>query len=170
MNVLEGKVAIVTGGTSGIGERIAEVFVEQGAHVAVAARRQKEGHSLEERLGVSFICADVSVESEVKNLVDEVVRRFGRVDCLVNNAGVSLPLTPITEIDTADFDRIMAVNVRGVFLCIKYVAVVMLQQGTGSIINIASAAGLRGGLSGHAYSASKGAVHAPNKIGGGRTR
>jgi NAD(P)-dependent dehydrogenase (short-subunit alcohol dehydrogenase family) len=160
MGILEGKIAIVTGGTSGIGERIAEVFVEQGAHVAVAARRQREGHTLEERLGVSFICADVSVESEVKNLVDEVVRRFGRVDCLVNNAGVSLPLTPITEIDTADFDRIMAVNVRGVFLCVKYVAVIMLQQGAGSIINIASAAGLRGGLSGHAYSASKGAVHA----------
>ena len=160
MGMLEGKVVILTGGTSGIGERAAEVFVEQGARVAVAARREQEGSMLQERIGVTFIRADVSVESDVEHLVDEVVRRFGQVDCLVNNAGISLPLSPITDIDTADFDRIMAVNVRGVFLCIKYVAAAMLRLGTGSIINIASAAGLRGGLSGHAYSASKGAVHA----------
>ena len=160
MSVLEGKVAIVTGGTSGIGEQIAQVFVQQGARVAVAARRQNEGRALAERLGVFFVCADVSLEADVKRLTHEIVRQFGRIDCLVNNAGVSLPLTPIVDIDMADFDRIMATNVRGLFLCTKYVAAAMLPLGTGSIINIASAAGLRGGLSGHAYSASKGAVHA----------
>jgi NAD(P)-dependent dehydrogenase (short-subunit alcohol dehydrogenase family) len=160
MATLKNKVALVTGGTSGIGERIVEVFIEQGARVAVAARRQEEGRALEGRIGASFICADVSVEADVKNLINEVVGRFGQIDCLVNNAGVSLPLTPIADIETADFDRIISVNVRGVFLCIKYAATVMIPRGVGSIINIASAAGLRGALSGHAYSASKGAVHA----------
>jgi NAD(P)-dependent dehydrogenase (short-subunit alcohol dehydrogenase family) len=93
-------------------------------------------------------------------MVDQAVERFGRVDCLINNAGIPFPMISITDIDTAVFDQVMAVNVRGVSLCIKHVVPVMLAQGSGSIINIASAAGLRGGLSGHAYVASKGAVHA----------
>jgi NAD(P)-dependent dehydrogenase (short-subunit alcohol dehydrogenase family) len=93
-------------------------------------------------------------------MVDRAVQRFGRIDCLVNNAGVPFPMISITDIDTAAFDEVMAVNVRGVFLCMKHVAPVMLARGAGSIINISSAAGLRAGLSGHPYVASKGAVHA----------
>jgi NAD(P)-dependent dehydrogenase (short-subunit alcohol dehydrogenase family) len=88
------------------------------------------------------------------------VKAFGRIDCLVNNAGVPSPMISITEIDAATIDQLLAVNVRGVLLGIKHVAPVMLQQNAGSIINIGSIAGLRGGLSGHIYSASKGAVHA----------
>lgn len=160
MSALDGKVAIVTGGTSGIGERIAEVFVAEGAKVVVAARRQEEGEKLAQRLGVTFIRADVANEDDVKTMVDHAVKAFGRVDCLVNNAAVPSPMVSITEIDAATIDQLLAVNVRGVLLGIKHVAPAMLRQKSGSIINIGSIAGLRGGVSGHIYTASKGAVHA----------
>ncbi len=166
MGALDGKVAIVTGGSSGIGERIVEIFVEQGAKVVVAARRQEEGAALEKRLGVRFIRADVSSESDVKTMVDQTVKWFGRVDCLVYNAGVPSPMVSITEIDVPTIDQLLAVNVRGVLLGIKHVAPVMLSQGTGSIINIGSIAGLRGGASGHIYSATKAAVHSLTRSAG----
>jgi NAD(P)-dependent dehydrogenase (short-subunit alcohol dehydrogenase family) len=166
MGALDGKVAIVTGGSSGIGERIVEIFVEQGAKVVVAARRQEEGAALEKRLGVRFIRADVSNESEVKTMVDQTVKWFGRVDCLVNNAGVPSPMVSITEIDVPTIDQLLAVNVRGVLLGIKHVAPVMLEQKAGSIINIGSIAGLRGGASGHIYSATKAAVQSITRSAG----
>jgi NAD(P)-dependent dehydrogenase (short-subunit alcohol dehydrogenase family) len=160
MGALDGKVAIVTGGTSGIGESIAEVFAKEGAKVVVAARREQEGRALEKRLGVRFIRTDVSSEADVKAMVDEAVKAFGRIDCLVNNAGIPSPMVGIAEIDVETIDRLMAVNIRGVLLGIKHVAPVMVAQKSGSIINISSMAGLRGGVSGHIYSATKGAVMA----------
>ena len=166
MGALDGKVAIVTGGSSGIGERIVELFVEQGAKVVVAARRQQEGSALEKRLGIRFIRADVASESDVKTMVDQTVKWFGRVDCLVNNAGVPSPMVSITEIDVPTIDQVLAVNVRGVMLGIKHVAPVMLSQGAGSIINIGSVAGLRGGASGHIYSAAKAAVQSLTRSAG----
>ena len=166
MGALDGTVAIVTGGSSGIGERIVELFVEQGAKVVVAARRQEEGAALEKRLGVRFIRADVSSESDVKTMVDQTVKWFGRVDCLVNNAGVPSPMVSITEIDVPTIDQLLAVNVRGVLLGIKHVAPVMLAQNAGSIINIGSIAGLRGGASGHIYSATKAAVQSITRSAG----
>ena len=166
MGALDGKVAIVTGGSSGIGERIVELFVEQGAKVVVAARRQEEGAALEKRLGVRFIRTDVSSESDVKTMVDQTVKWFGRVDCLVNNAGVPSPMVSITEIDVPTIDQLLAVNVRGVLLGIKHVAPVMLAQKAGSIINIGSIAGLRGGASGHIYSATKAAVQSITRSAG----
>jgi len=158
MGALSGKVAVVTGGSSGIGERIVEVFVEEGAKVIVAARRADEGEALATRLGVDFVRADVSVEADVKAMIDHAAKRFGRLDCLVNNAGIPAPMIPIADVDVATIDQVLAINVRGVFLGIKHAAPVMTAQGAGSIINIASVAGHRGGLSGHIYSASKGAV------------
>jgi NAD(P)-dependent dehydrogenase (short-subunit alcohol dehydrogenase family) len=166
MGALDGKVAIVTGGTSGIGEKITESFVAEGAKVVVAARRDKEGHALAQRLGIRFIRADVAEEADVKALVDQAVASFGRVDCLVNNAGIPAPMVSITETDAATIDRVMGVNVRGVLLGIKHVAPVMLAQKSGSIINVGSIAGMRGGVSGHIYSASKGAVHALSRSAG----
>jgi NAD(P)-dependent dehydrogenase (short-subunit alcohol dehydrogenase family) len=88
MGALAGKVAIVTGGTSGIGEGIAALFVEEGAKVVVAARRQDEGAALEKRLGVRFVRTDVANEADVKAMIDQTVTWFGRVDCLVNNAAL----------------------------------------------------------------------------------
>jgi NAD(P)-dependent dehydrogenase (short-subunit alcohol dehydrogenase family) len=158
MGALNGKVAIVTGATSGIGERIAELFVEEGAKVVVAARREVEGAALEKRLGVSFVRTDVSQEADIKAMVARAVQKFGRVDCLVNNAGMPFPMVSVADVDVAGFDQVMGVNVRSVMLGMKHVAPLMLAQGAGSIVNIASMAALRGGLSGHPYCASKGAV------------
>jgi NAD(P)-dependent dehydrogenase (short-subunit alcohol dehydrogenase family) len=166
MGALDGKVAIVTGGTSGIGERIVEVFVAQGAHVVVAARRAEEGAALARRLGIRFLRTDVSSEADVKALVEQTLAWFGRIDCLVNNAGVPSPMVSITDIDVETIDRLLAINVRGVLLGIKSVAPAMLAQKAGSIINIASVAGLRGGVSGHIYSATKGAVIALSRSAG----
>ena len=160
MGALDGKIAIVTGGTSGIGESIAKAFVSEGAKVVIAGRREEEGRALEKRLGVRFVRADVANEADVKAMVDRTLEWFGRLDCLVNNAGIPSPMISITEIDTATIDQILAVNVRGVILGAKHAALAMLKAGSGSIINIGSVAGHRGGLSAHVYSASKGAVSA----------
>jgi NAD(P)-dependent dehydrogenase (short-subunit alcohol dehydrogenase family) len=99
-------------------------------------------------------------------MVDQTVKWFGRVDCLVNNAGVPSPMVSITEIDVPTIDQLLAVNVRGVLLGIKHVAPVMLAQNAGSIINIGSIAGLRGGVSGHIYSATKAAVQSITRSAG----
>jgi NAD(P)-dependent dehydrogenase (short-subunit alcohol dehydrogenase family) len=166
MGALDGKVAIVTGGTSGIGEGIAERFVGEGAKVVVAARRQDEGAALEKRLGVRFVRTDVANEADVKAMINQTVAAFGRVDCLVNNAALPAPMVSITEIEVATIDQLLAVNVRGVLLGIKHAAPVMLKQASGSIINIGSMAGIRGGVSGHIYSATKGAVLALSRSAG----
>jgi NAD(P)-dependent dehydrogenase (short-subunit alcohol dehydrogenase family) len=102
----------------------------------------------------------VANEADVKGMIDRTLEWFGRLDCLVNNAGIPSPMISIAEIDVATIDQVLAVNVRGVALGIKHAARVMLQTGSGSIINIGSVAGLRGGISAHIYSASKGAVQA----------
>jgi NAD(P)-dependent dehydrogenase (short-subunit alcohol dehydrogenase family) len=160
MGALDGKTAIVTGGTSGIGEAIAKAFVSEGAKVVIAGRREEEGRALEKRIGVSFVRTDVANEADVKGMIDRTLELFGRLDCLVNNAGIPQPMASIIDVDVATIDQILAVNVRGVILGIKHAARVMLPAGAGSIINIGSVAGHRGGLSAHVYSASKGAVSA----------
>ena len=160
MGALDGKIAIVTGGTSGIGEGIARAFVSEGAKVVIVGRREEEGRAIEKQIGVRFVRADVANEADVKAMVDRTLEWFGRLDCLVNNAGIPSPMISLTEIDTATIDRVLAVNVRGVILGAKHAALAMLQKGSGSIINIGSVAGHRGGLSAHVYSASKGAVSA----------
>jgi len=160
MGQLEGKVAVVTGATSGIGERIAEVFVAEGARVVAAGRRVDEGRALEARLGdsLTFIRADVADETSVRAMIDHAIARLGRLDCLVNNAGVGAPLIGIRDVTTEQFTAIFNTNVRGVMLAMKYAAPVMVAQSSGCIISIASVAGHRGGISGHIYSAAKAAV------------
>jgi NAD(P)-dependent dehydrogenase (short-subunit alcohol dehydrogenase family) len=160
MGALDGKIAIVTGGTSGIGEGIAKAFVSEGAKVVIVGRREEEGRALEKQIGVRFVRADVSKEADIKAMSDQTLEWFGRLDCLVNNAGIPSPMISLTETDATTIDQILAVNVRGVILGAKHAARVMLQTGSGSIINIGSVAGHRGGLSAHVYSASKGAVSA----------
>ena len=160
MGQLDGKVAIVTGATSGIGARIAEVFVAEGARVVGAGRRDTEGRELEARCGpaLSFVRTDVTDEASVKAMIDHAVKRFGRLDCLVNNAGSGSPMVSITEVTAEHFAAVFDTNVRGAMYGIKHAAPVMTAQRSGSIITVASAAGLRGGISGHIYSASKAAV------------
>src|SRR5438132_5242084 len=156
---LKGKVAVVTGVTSGIGARTAEVFVAEGAQVVIAGRRKERGERLAQKLGdaASFLRTDVSVEADVKAMVDHAVDRFGRLDCLMNNAGRGSQFAAIADADLEQFDAVVAVHLRAVLAGMKYAARVMAVQGTGSIINVASVNGIRAGLGGHYYSAAKAA-------------
>jgi NAD(P)-dependent dehydrogenase (short-subunit alcohol dehydrogenase family) len=156
---LEGKVAVVTGGTSGIGACTAEVFVANGAKVVIAGRRQDRGKKLAEKLGdaASFKPTDVSVEADVKAMIGHAVDRFGRLDCLMNNAGRGSQFAAIADVDLEQFDAVIAVHLRAVLAGMKYAVRIMAAQGTGSIINVASVNGFRAGLGGHYYSAAKAA-------------
>ena len=160
MGALNGKVAIITGGTSGIGARTVELFVAEGAKVVVAGRRQVEGKSLTKALGPAaiFVRTDVTKEGDVKALIEQTLAKFGRLDCLFNNAGNPGRLTPIADLDMDHFDTVIATHLRGVVLGMKYAAPAMIGQGSGSIINTGSIAGLRAGTSAHSYSAVKAAV------------
>ena len=156
---LSGKVAVITGGTSGIGARTAEVFVAAGAKVVIAGRRQERGEKVAQKLGdaASFIRTDVSVEADVKAMIDHAVHRFGRLDCLMNNAGRGSQFTTIADVDLEQFDAVIAVHLRAVLAGMKDAARVMTPQASGSIINVASVNGIRAGLGGHYYSAAKAA-------------
>jgi NAD(P)-dependent dehydrogenase (short-subunit alcohol dehydrogenase family) len=158
---LEDKVAIITGGTSGIGLRSVEFFAEEGACVLVAARREKEGREIAARLGdkVEFLKTDVSLEDDVKAMIDCAVDRFGRLDCLFNNAGSPAPTGSITSIPLGGHEKAMSVLLGGVLLGMKHAAPVMCRQGSGSIINTGSVAGVLAGYSSSmVYGAAKAAV------------
>lgn len=160
MGALDGKVAIITGGTSGIGARTAELFVAEGAKVVVAGRRQTQGESLAKALGSAaiFVRTDVTKEGDIKALIEQTLAKFGRLNCLFNNAGNPGRLTSITDLDVDHLDTVIATHLRAVVLGMKYAAPAMIRQGSGSIINTGSIAGLRAGCSAHSYSAAKAAV------------
>lgn len=161
MGRLKDKVAIVTGGTSGIGKRTVERFVEEGARVVIAARREKEGEALAEALGenVRFIRTDVSKEADVEAMIAFAVETFGRLDVLFNNAGGPAPTGGIETIPYADYEKALGVLLGGVVLGLKHAAPVMKAQGSGSIINNGSIAGHQAGWSSSLiYSAAKAAV------------
>ncbi|MDB5856773.1 MAG: NADP-dependent 3-hydroxy acid dehydrogenase YdfG, partial [Ramlibacter sp.] len=160
MKVLEGKVAIIVGGTSGIGAHTVELFVQEGATVVIAGRRREAGEALARKLGpaASFVRTDVASEQDLKDLINGTDARFGRIDCIFNNAGYGIPQRSIVDLDVAEFDAQMAVIVRAVMLAMKFVAPVMLRQRSGSIINTGSIAAHRSGLSAQVYSMAKAAV------------
>ena len=160
MTRLKGKVALITGGASGIGEGTVRLFVEEGASVMLADIQDDRGRRLAGELGsrAGYVHADVSLEADVQAAVDETCRRFGRLDCIFNNAGYAGVGGRIEDIPAEGFDATMSVLVRGVFLGIKHAARVMKPQGSGSIISTASVAGLRTGFGPHVYSAAKAAV------------
>jgi NAD(P)-dependent dehydrogenase (short-subunit alcohol dehydrogenase family) len=158
---LHGKVAIITGGTSGIGKRSVEVFAEEGAFVLIAARREKEGRELAQALGskVDFIKTDVSKEDDVKAMIAYALERFGRLDCLFNNAGGPAPVGSIETIPLDKYEAALSVLLGGVMLGMKHAAPIMRAQRSGSIINTASVAGVLAGYSSSMiYSAAKAAV------------
>ncbi|WP_456077487.1 SDR family oxidoreductase [Kamptonema formosum] len=157
----DGKVALVTGGSSGIGKAIAFAFASAGANIVIAGRRVAEGeqtvHEICERGGEAiFVKTDVSQEADVKALVDKTVEVYGRLDYACNNAGVIVGGS-ITTLLESDWDRITNVNLKGTWLCLKYEIPAMLQQG-GAIVNIASIAGITGLVGFSIYSASKGGI------------
>ena len=160
MGKLENRVAAVTGSASGIGKAIAQLFVNEGARVVVSDIQDELGQKFTNELGkrASFVHADVSIEDDVKGMVEHAVSTFGRLDCIVNNAGMGGVKGEIESIPVEAFDRTIAILLRGVFLGIKHSAPVMKKQGGGNIINISSVAGLRGITQNHPYSAAKAAV------------
>jgi NAD(P)-dependent dehydrogenase (short-subunit alcohol dehydrogenase family) len=139
---LAGKVAVVTGGAQGIGRAIVEKFAREGARVAFLDREEAAGAAAARELdgggaAVAFLRADVTRELEVKAAVDEVVRREGRLDVLVNNAGVNA-YADATEMTEAEWDGVFAVDLKGAWLCAKHALPAMKRAGSGSIVNIAS--------------------------------
>jgi len=158
---LEGKVGLVTGGTSGIGRETALLFAKAGVKVVVAGRREREGNETIELVRAAggeglFQKADVSKASEVEALIQKAVERFGRLDVAFNNAGIEGVWVPIVRQSEEDWDRTININLKGVWLCLKYEIKQMLKQGGGgSIVNMASVTGLVGGAGAAAYSASK---------------
>jgi NAD(P)-dependent dehydrogenase (short-subunit alcohol dehydrogenase family) len=157
---LERKVAIITGGTSGIGARTAALFVEEGARVVIAGRRRERGEQLARALGGSarFVPTDVAVEADVKAMIEQTIAWFGRIDCVVNNAGTGSQWVGVAEVDLDRFDAAIAVYVRGALAAMKHAVPIMAAQGSGSIITVASVNGVRAGLGGLYYSVAKAAA------------
>jgi NAD(P)-dependent dehydrogenase (short-subunit alcohol dehydrogenase family) len=159
---VEGRVAVVTGASSGLGMRFVRVLVENGALVVAAARREERIRALEAELGAERcmgVVADVADEASVVAMVEAAVGRFGRLDILVNNAGTT-HVGPALEESADEVRRVFETNVVGLFACCREAAKVMIPQGSGSIVNVASTLGLVGigKIPQAAYAASKGAV------------
>ncbi|GLT94756.1 hypothetical protein SLE2022_124820 [Rubroshorea leprosula] len=159
---LQGKVALITGGASGIGECTARLFAHHGAKVVVADIQDQLGHSVCESIGQSnstYVHCDVTDESQIKNSVDKAVATYGKLDIMFNNAGIADENKPrIIDNEKSDFERVLSVNVTGVFLGIKHAARVMVPARSGCIISTASISSAIGAAASHAYAASKHAV------------
>jgi NAD(P)-dependent dehydrogenase (short-subunit alcohol dehydrogenase family) len=163
MNEFQGKVALVTGGTSGIGRAAAIAYAREGANVVVAGRRAAEGEETVRLIRAQgrealFVPTDVAQEAQVKNLIGRTLDQFGRLDFAFNNAGVEQTPTPFLEQTVETYDQVMDINVKGVWLSMKYEIPAMLKTGGGSIVNTSSGAGVIAMPSAEIYVASKHAV------------
>jgi NAD(P)-dependent dehydrogenase (short-subunit alcohol dehydrogenase family) len=158
---LEGKVGLVTGGTSGIGRETAVLFAKAGAKVVVAGRREVEGEETIQLIRAAggdglFVKTDVAKAAQVETVIQKVVERFGSLDIAFNSAGIEGVWAPIVRQSEEDWDRTIEINLKGVWLCLKYELRQMLKQGGGgAIVNMASTLGLIGSAGVAAYSASK---------------
>lgn len=161
MGIVEGKVAIITGAAEGMGEATARAFAEAGAKVLAADVNVDVGQAMVQRIvdaggTASFVRADVSKAADVEAMVQAAVERYGRLDCAVNNAGVSPDNEPLADLIEAEWDRVIGINLKGTALCLKYELKQMLAQGDGgAIVNIASVSGFRPQPNNGAYNASK---------------
>jgi len=154
------KVVIITGSTSGIGKAIAIKFAENGAITVLSGRREAEGKKVEGEIlskggKCLFIPADVSKEEDVKNLVSQTISKFGKLNIAVNSAGVSGELLPVADYPIEVWNQVIAINLTGVFLSMKYELPEIMKQGSGVVLNVSSALGLRGKELVSAYSSSK---------------
>jgi NAD(P)-dependent dehydrogenase (short-subunit alcohol dehydrogenase family) len=168
VNRLKGKVAIITGGSLGIGHACALRMAEEGASVAICDVLDEQGQAFMAELArrglpVGYWHCDVSKEADVSKTIDDVVKKFGRLDVVVNNAGISGPTKPTHELTEAEWDRVQAVNVKGVFFCTKHAIPHLKRAGGGSIINLSSIYGIVGAPDVPPYHASKGAVRLMTK-------
>jgi NAD(P)-dependent dehydrogenase (short-subunit alcohol dehydrogenase family) len=162
MDSLSGKVALITGGASGIGEATVRLFAAEGARVVIADIQDTRGERLAAELGeqACYIHLDVTQESQIKAALDRTLEWFGRLDCLFNNAGAPGQGGPLQDLSVESWDKIQNILLRGPFLGMKYATPIMKRQGTGSIISTASIAGLEAGRGDYAYSVAKaGLIH-----------
>jgi NAD(P)-dependent dehydrogenase (short-subunit alcohol dehydrogenase family) len=156
----ESKVVVVTGGSYGIGRAAAVLFAQRGARVVIAdTDAQRGGETLQRIRGgggeAIFVKTDVSQDSQVKGLVARAIEHYGRLDCAFNNAGIHKVFVPTVDFAESDWDELIDVNLKSVWLCMKYEIPQMLEHGKGSIVNTSSVAGLVGTPSNPAYPASK---------------
>jgi NAD(P)-dependent dehydrogenase (short-subunit alcohol dehydrogenase family) len=168
MGRLKNKVAVVTGGALGIGRACALQMAREGASIALLDTNEREGLAavaeiIDQDMRAHFIRCDVASEKQVAAAIAEAASYFGRIDILVNNAGIAGPSKPTHELTEEEWDRVQAVNVKGVFFCTKHVIPHMRAAGAGSIINLSSIYGLVGGPDVPPYHASKGAVRLMSK-------
>ena len=150
MGIFNGKVALVTGANVGIGLAAARDFASKGASVVIAARRETEGTAAAEQIvseggNAIFIKTDVTDEAQVKNMVDQTISTYGRLDYAFNNAGILGDLSAFVDGTAENFTNVMDINVTGVFLCMKHEIQAMLKTGGGAIVNCSSIAGQTGG-------------------------
>ncbi|XP_010551306.1 PREDICTED: xanthoxin dehydrogenase [Tarenaya hassleriana] len=165
---LSGEVALVTGGATGIGESIVRLFNKHGAKICIIDLQDELGQRVCDSLGgepnACYVHGDVTVEEDMSNAVDFAVKRFGKLDIMVNNAGLSgAPFPDIRSYDLSAFERVFEVNVKGVFLGMKHAARVMIPRKKGSIVSICSVGSVIGGIGPHAYVGSKHAVLGLNR-------
>ena len=170
MNSLENKIALVTGATSGLGEATALLYAQNGAKVVVSGRREERGQSVVDKItnaggAAIFVKTDVKRREDIEGLVKACVDHFGGLDCAVNNAGITGPtLTALADIEEDDWDELIDVNLKAVWMCMKYQIPAMLESGGGSIVNVSSIYGYKPGDLGNApYVTSKHGVIALSK-------
>ena len=164
---LEGKTAIVTGGASGIGKAVVEAFLEQGANVVVCDMNPEAPVFDEKRGKMLYVVTDVTKRASVEAMVAEAKKKFGAIDILVNNAGINIPRLLVDpkdphgkyELDDAVFDKVTAVNLKGVYLCAQAVGRELVAQGHGVLINMSSESGIEGSEGQSIYAATKNAVN-----------
>jgi NAD(P)-dependent dehydrogenase (short-subunit alcohol dehydrogenase family) len=157
---MQGRVALVSGGGSGIGRACAVMLAQAGARVVVSDLLEQGGRETVEAIHANggeavFVRADVSDAAQVEALVQRVLTQYGQLDCAVNSAGIFGRIAPLVEQGGDDFERVIGINLKGVFLCMKYQIAAMLPRGVGAIVNIASVQGLVSGPGAALYSASK---------------
>ena len=163
MGLLESKIAVITGGGRGIGKATAQLFTNEGATVVIAEFDEVSGQSTAKELGANFIKTDVSNEESVNALFNFVSSEFGRLDILVNNAGILADST-LKKLDPDSFDAVINVNLRGVYLCGRAAADIMIEQGSGVILNASSVVAHHGNFGQTNYVASKAGVIGITKV------
>ena len=168
MDRVKGKVAIVTGGSHGIGKSACQILAKEGAKVAITDVKDEDGKQVTKDIQqaggtAEYWHLDVSQAAAVETVFNQVKQKWGKIDVLVNNAGITGPNQPTHEIEESEWNNLLAINVNGVFLCTKQAVKAMLENGGGSIINLSSIYGIVGAPDAPAYHASKGAVRLMSK-------